>query len=147
MRKHIICETDKLRMYLPGGTDHPSPMQLLASPFSDNKAPLRMSLLAYDACARRIFVYEGAVKALPANHPRRHLGGTVVFVSDFGQQKLFHLKPRSITYCWKALFSQGNEYASQMTYMCWNLREMGKDGVSMIRLSRYSLMPRGSYAA
>jgi hypothetical protein len=29
---------------------------------------------------------------------------TVVFVSDFGQQKLFHLKPGSITYHWKALF-------------------------------------------
>jgi hypothetical protein len=48
-------------------------------------------------------VYEGAVKALPAHHLRRHHGGTVVFVSDFGQQKLFHLKPGSITYRWKAL--------------------------------------------
>jgi hypothetical protein len=72
--------------------------------FSGNKAPLRMRLLAHDACARCIFVYEGAVKALPAHHLRRHHGGTVVFVSDFGQQKLFHLKPGSITYRWKALF-------------------------------------------
>ncbi len=63
-----------------------------------------MRLLAHDACTRRIFVYEGAVKALPAHHLRRHHGGTVVSVSDFGQQKLFHLKPGSITYRWKALF-------------------------------------------
>ncbi len=71
---------------------------------SNNKAPLRMCLLAHDACTRCIFVYEGAVKALPAHHLRRHHGRTVIFVSDFGQQKLFHLKPGSITYHWKALF-------------------------------------------
>jgi hypothetical protein len=72
--------------------------------FSNNKAPLRMRLLAHNACARCIFVYEGAVKALPAHHLRRHHGGSVVFVSYFGQQKLFHLKPGSITYRWKAVF-------------------------------------------